>query len=171
MLQREVEVGHAGGADRVDQLVGEVGRVEVEQPHPVDPCGHGLDEGTMARVPTPLVAPVAGEVLGHEHDLRPPASSSTSARIDSTVRDALRAAEAGDGAEAAGPVAALGHLHVGPRRRAGRPGQVEQVEAGQRSGRAGLAAEGDGHAEAGDARRPRAGPRPARRRSARPCSR
>src|SRR3546814_15507562 len=61
---------------------------------------------------------------------------------------ALRAPEARDGAEAAGLVAALGHLHVGPRGRARRAGQVEQVEGGERR-LAGPAAERDRPAEAG----------------------
>ncbi len=40
VLQGEVEVGDPGGADGVDQGLGEVGRVQVEQPHPVHPLGH-----------------------------------------------------------------------------------------------------------------------------------
>ena len=44
VLQRQVEVRHAGGADHVDQRVGEIARVEVQQPHPVGALGDGLDE-------------------------------------------------------------------------------------------------------------------------------
>ena len=40
VLERQVEVGHAGGADGVDQPVGQVGRVQVQQAHPVDPGRH-----------------------------------------------------------------------------------------------------------------------------------
>ena len=36
--------GHAGGADGVDQPVGEVRRVQVQQPDAVDPLGHRLDQ-------------------------------------------------------------------------------------------------------------------------------
>src|SRR3546814_15734100 len=67
----------------------------------------------------------------------------------SELAGALRAPEARDGAEAAGLVAALGHLHVGPRDRARRAGQAEQVEGGARR-LAGLSAERDRHADAGD---------------------
>ena len=68
------------------------------------------------------------------------------------VRLRCGAAEGGDGAEAAGAVAPLGHLHVGPGRGGCRSRQVEEVEGGRRRGSAGLAAEGHGHGvgEAGD---------------------
>ena len=70
VLEREVEVRHAGGADGVDQRVGEVGRVQVEQPDPVDPGRHGLrPAATIARSPWPWSRPKDGEVLGDEHDL------------------------------------------------------------------------------------------------------
>ena len=128
VLQRQVEVRHAGGADRVDQRVGEVGRVEVEQPHPVDPGRPRPRRAGRCALADALVAAEGGEVLGDEHDL------ARLERVD-LVEDRLdrarplRAAERRDGAEPAGAVAALGHLHVGPRARRGRAGQVEQVEA------------------------------------------
>ena len=95
VLQREVEVRHVGGADRVDQLVGEVARVEVQQPHPVGALGDRLDErhdraGTeLARA----VLAVRGQVLGDEHDLaRLELVDLAQDRLD--VAAALRAAEA-----------------------------------------------------------------------------
>ena len=133
VLQRQVEVRHAGGADGVDERVGEVGRVEVEQPHPrrparprPRPAARSLRRrrpgrarrrrgpGRRARSPARL-------------ELRRPRRGSTS--IDAA---ALRAAEARDGAEAAGPVAALGHLHVGPRRGATPARQVRAGRSRQR---------------------------------------
>ncbi len=44
VLQREVEVGHAGVADDVDQVVGEVRRIQVEQPHARHAGRHLADE-------------------------------------------------------------------------------------------------------------------------------
>ena len=64
--------GHAGGADGVDQRLGEVGRVQVEQPDPLDPLGHRLDQRDDRPLPHALVAPEGGEVLGDEHDLARP---------------------------------------------------------------------------------------------------
>ena len=78
VLQREVEVGHAGLEDRLDQLVGQAGRVEVEQPGALDPGRDGAGEGGDGRRavggagappgPGPVPA-VGGEVLGDEDDL------------------------------------------------------------------------------------------------------
>ena len=45
VLQREVVVRHAAVADDVDQLVRQVGRVEVEQAGPLDPLRHGRARG------------------------------------------------------------------------------------------------------------------------------
>ena len=45
VLQREVEVGHAGREDGLDQLVGQPGGVQVEQPGALDPGRHGPGEG------------------------------------------------------------------------------------------------------------------------------
>ena len=71
VLEGEIEVRHAGRADRVDQCVGQVARVQVQQPHPVGAIGDGLDERhdrAGAEVVGPVLA-VRGEVLGDEHDL------------------------------------------------------------------------------------------------------
>ena len=51
VLEREVEVGHAGVQDGLDQLVGQAGRVEVEQPGPLDPRRHGAGQAAMGDVP------------------------------------------------------------------------------------------------------------------------
>ena len=149
VLEREVEVGHARGQDGAHQAVGEVRRVQVQQAHPRHPARHRLDQGYEVLGAHPLIAPVAGQVLGHQHDLLCAAGHQL-VHLGEDLLDgagALRAAEARDGAEAARLVAALGHLHIGPGHRRRRPGQVEQIEARQRRG-VGLAAQGDRHAEA-----------------------
>ena len=104
VLEREVEVGHTGVQDRLDQLVGEAGRVEVEEPGALDPHRDGASEGGNGRVAvgdarTPgrarAVAAVRGEVLCDEDDLAQrggtvgwrASSASTSARISSGDRD------------------------------------------------------------------------------------
>ena len=125
VLEREVEVGHARGADGVDQRVGELGGIEVEQPDPVDrarprPRPAGRWRRALARVPA-VGRPGPGP---RARPRGTPQRPSTSARIDVDRPATLRAPERRDGAEAAGPVAALGHLDVGPRRAARRPGQV-----------------------------------------------
>ena len=210
VLEGEVEVGHAGGEDRLDQLVGRAptgtgrgagcGRPRSATARVRAAMGDGgraCRAGGSARAGA--VAAVGGEVLGHEHDLAqrrravrwrdPRQSASTSARIVVGGPRPLLAPERRDGAEAADAVAPLGHLHVGPRGAGGGPGQVEQVEAAgrRRRRRADCGSPTEGHrdgargrevgasdevvAEAGARGRPRAAPRPARRRSARPCSR
>ena len=112
---------------RVDQLVGEVARVEVEQADPVDPLGHRPTSGHEVAAAAALVAAVGGQVLGHQHDLAGAELVDLGQQVVERAA-ALLAPEPRDGAEAAGPVAALGHLQVGPRRRRRRAGQVEQVE-------------------------------------------
>ena len=79
VLEREVEVGHARVEDGLDQLVGQAGRVEVEQPGALDPrpttarVRAAMGDGPLAmrvRRPGPdAVAAVGGEVLGDEDDL------------------------------------------------------------------------------------------------------
>jgi hypothetical protein len=44
VLQREVEVRHAGGEDGLDQLVGQPGGIEVEEPGALHPDRHGAGE-------------------------------------------------------------------------------------------------------------------------------
>ena len=123
--------------------------------------------------------PYDGEVLGDEHDLAAPRARRPRARIGVDVAAALRAAERRDGAESARAVAALGDLHVGPRARALGRGRLSRSKLGigalltgmSRLPTGGLAAERSPARRTRRPDRPRAGPRPARRRSARPCSR
>ena len=69
VLQREIEVRHAGGADGVDQGIAEVAGVEIQEPHAVDPLG----DGTHERHDRPGsergrgVLAVRREVLRHQH--------------------------------------------------------------------------------------------------------
>ncbi len=78
MLEREVEIGHAGVQDRLDQLVGEARRVEVEEPGALDTHRDGAGEGgdgrgTVGDAHAPpgagAVAAVGGKVLRDEDDL------------------------------------------------------------------------------------------------------
>ena len=150
VLQREVEVRHAGGEDRLHQPVGELGRVQVEQPHPGDAAGDRLDEGHDVLGADALVAPVAGQVLRDEHDLLGPAGHEL-VDLEEDLLDrprSLGAAEARDGTEPARLVTALRDLDVGPRRLGRGTREVQQVEARERRG-VGLAAEGDRHPEPG----------------------
>ena len=137
VLQRQVEVRHAGVADGVDEVVAEVARVEVQQADPVDAVGDGTherDDGAGAELVGDVLA-VRREVLGDEHDL--PRLQLVDLGEDRGHRPAaLRTAERRDGAEPARAVAALGDLDVRPRARRPRPGQVEQVE--QRAARRAL---------------------------------
>ena len=145
VLQREVEVGHPGGEDGVDQGVVEGGRVEVEQPGPGHPLGHRrhqLHDGSLTadgRPVDPRLGPAGGavegeggEVLGDQHHFFELAGGR--AELVGLVEDrlgrtgALLAPERRDGAEPAVPVAAFGHLDVRPGGGGRRPGQVQQVE-------------------------------------------
>ena len=127
VLEREVEVGHARVAYRVDQLVGEVRRVEVEQPHARDPrrdCPHQGDDLPLAGA---LVASERREVLGDQHDLlHLELVDLGEDRLDRPRP--LRPPERRDRAEAALAITALGDLHVGPWSAGPRSRQVEQVE-------------------------------------------
>ena len=160
VLEREVEVRHAGGQYGFDQRVIEGGGVEVEEPGPPHPrrhCGHQVDDGPVAAHGGAVDAGLGatgrsvegerGEVLGHEHHLGQ--RSVRSAQLVDFGQDrlgrarALLAPEGGDGAEPAVAVAALGHLDIRPWGRRVRPGQVEEVEVGDGGGRGRLGAQGD----------------------------
>ena len=143
VLQGEVEIGNARGADRVDQLVVELGRIEVQQPHPVDTGRDGFDQRHDRFFADTLIAPVRGEVLRDEDDF-------TDVELVDLVEDRLERArpllpsECRNGAKPTGSVAAFGNLHVGPRARRPWARQVEQIE--RTAPRA--AAERDRHTEA-----------------------
>ena len=53
VLEGEVEVRHAGVEDRRHQVVGEAGRVEVEEPGALDQVGHRTGEPDDRLVPLP----------------------------------------------------------------------------------------------------------------------
>ena len=83
MLEREIEVGHTGGHDRVDKFVVESRRVEIEQSDPLDPIGDGPNEvddgpgGALLSWDTVRIAPVdppRSQVLSDENDLPDPVS-------------------------------------------------------------------------------------------------
>ena len=135
VLQGEIEVGHSAVADGVDQRVGEIARVEVQQAHAVDAIGHGAHErhdGPGAELAGDVLA-VRGEILGDEHDL--PGAERIDLAEDRGHRPAaLRAAERRDGAEPALAVAALGDLDVGPWCLGRRAGQLEQIHRRQVGG-------------------------------------
>ena len=78
VLQRQVEVGHAGRHDGLDERVVEGRGVEIQEPDALDPLrqvadepddgalGPGARRHTIGRV---AVEPPRGQVLGHEHHL------------------------------------------------------------------------------------------------------
>ncbi len=137
VLQRQVEVGHAGRQHGLDEGLGQVRGVEIQQSDPIDPFGDRLHQRDDRPLPHPLVPAVGGQVLGDEDDLSSavgvvaerldlvtPATGRSWVGPDKTsdLRNnrldragPLRPAEARDGTEPAGPVAALGDLDVGPR--------------------------------------------------------
>ena len=63
MLEGEIEVRDARVADRVDQLVIEIGWVEVEKPNPIDPLCDRLDELDNLPLTYPLIPTVCREIL------------------------------------------------------------------------------------------------------------
>ena len=148
VLERQVEVRHTRPEDGLDQLVGQAGRIQIEQPRAHHLGGHGAGEGGDGRgaagdAGTPIgpaaVAPVGGQVLGHQDDLaegRPAgAGGGRGARegvhLGQNVgrgAGALLAPERRNGAEAADAVAAFGHLHVGPRGPGRGTRQLQEVE-------------------------------------------
>ena len=126
VLQRQVEVRDIGRADGVDQAIVELGRIQVEEPHPRRPLGYRLHERDD-RAGRPDVAAVGRQVLGDEHDLlHVEFFHFGEDRLDGART--LLAPKRRDGAEAAVPVTPLGDLDVCPRHGARRPWQVEEVE-------------------------------------------
>ena len=53
MLQAQIEVRHTGGKHRLDKTLGQLRRIQIEQPQPFDLIRHRLDElaGGGPRVP------------------------------------------------------------------------------------------------------------------------
>jgi len=129
VLQREVEVRHTSRENRVDELVAEVARIEIQQPRARHLCRHGvheIDDGARPEFVGSIFA-VAREILGDEHDFFG-LQFVDLAQDAGDVTAALRAAERRNRAEPARAVAAFGDLHVGPRCARRRTRQVEQVE-------------------------------------------
>ena len=69
VLQRQIEVGHARRTDGIDERVGEIGGIEVEEPDPIDARRHLLDERDDGSLPHAPIATERGEVLRDQHDL------------------------------------------------------------------------------------------------------
>ena len=142
-------------ADGVDQRVGEVGRVQVEQPGPRPPARDRLDQrDDRRRRRARRVGPCRSRP-GPGRRARSRGARAGRPRRGSTPRRGCAAARGSwDGAEPARAVAALGDLDVGPRR--GRPaaGAGSAGRGWARAGRPtrrGLSARAStGHAEAGD---------------------
>ena len=108
--------------DDVEELVGEGGRVGVVQadplaaPRPAASSASSAKRGAPRLLGAGEVGPVRGEVLRDQVDLtgatrRPAPATSRTTDVGSAA--ALRAAQLGDDAERARPIAALGDLHVG----------------------------------------------------------
>ena len=68
MLQGQIEVGTAGLGHHLDQTLGELGGIQIQQPGPRHAGRHRGDEGDDVAPPAE-VAPVGSEVLGHQDDL------------------------------------------------------------------------------------------------------
>ena len=128
VLQRQVEVRHAGCADHVDQPVVELRGIEVQQPDTVDTRRDVGDEWDD-RAATTDVPPIRRKVLRDEDDLA--RAQCVHLGEDRLGRSrTLLAAERRDRAEPTRAVTALGHLDVGPGRGGRWTGQLEQVQAG-----------------------------------------
>ena len=150
VLEREVEVGHAGAEHGLDQLVGQPRRIEIEQPGALDTGRHRpgqRDNGRRPRPARPRGPAPSGPARRRRGPGRPGRSRAAGARRRGVGQQRLDlgqdlvggpgpllAPERRDGAEAADAVAALGHLHVGPGGAGRRTGQLEEVEAVGRTG-------------------------------------
>ena len=67
----EIEVGHARGTNRVDEVVAEIRRIQVEQSHPVHPSSHRLDQRPWLGVAAGRLGRAARTNLGwHRERLR-----------------------------------------------------------------------------------------------------
>ena len=119
VLDRHVEVGQQRvvlGHD-VDHAQGQRAGVDVEQAQPgeIGHTLHDLREKTRQTMLDAEVGPVADRVLGDEHDLLRPLPDEIDdllQHVQRTLAD-LPPLDAGDGAEGAGVVAAVGDLDVG----------------------------------------------------------
>ncbi len=150
VLERQVEVRHAGGEHHFHELGGEGGGVQVQQPRAPHHPGHRLDERDERRraagapcspVVGGAVPSVRGEILGHEDDLvhRHHLGARQRSHLREDVRGRARplgAAKRRDRTEPAAPIAAFGDLHVRPGRCRRRPREREEVE-GREPGRTG----------------------------------
>ena len=130
VLEGQVEVRrHAGCAgEGLDQPGSGLGRLEVADADPV----HAVDGGQLGqqRLQEPEVAEVlavGGGVLAHQEQLAGPLRRQPAGLLEHLVRSAADegAAEAGDRAERAAPVAAAGQLEAG-----GRAGDEPDPQAG-----------------------------------------
>ena len=156
VLQRQVEVGHARGHDGVDRASRRAPRGTGRAAGPADPLRQAADEPTMGDgcragapgAPRPrrvAVEPPRRQVLGDEdHLLHGVTELVHLGQHGSFGARSLQAPERRDGAEAAAPVTALGHLHIGPRGVGGGPGQVQEVEGGEGPAGGTLVGEGAG---------------------------
>ena len=100
MLEREIEIRNASRADRSDQGIAEIARVQVEQTNPIDKSIDLLHERND-RSGAEFLWPVGSErreILSHQHDLAGASLRHLGQdRVD--ISTALRAAERRDGAE------------------------------------------------------------------------
>ncbi len=120
MLEGQVEVRHhlAGGRHRVDQAGPQLGRLQVGDADPVEAVDRGqLGQQRLEQPQVAEVLAVRGGVLADQDHLAHPLLGQP-ARLGQDVGRAAgeeRAAEGGDRAEGAAPVAARGQLQRGGR--------------------------------------------------------
>ena len=118
VLQRQVEVGHdpVAAGDRRDEPVGEVDRVEVHEPDPLDAVDPLERREQLDQSGLPVdVDPVEGGVLGHDDELAHAVGREFPGLADHLPHRLARmpAAHAWNRAEGARPVAPLGDLEIG----------------------------------------------------------
>ena len=125
-----------GAGDHLEQARPQLGRLQVGHPHPRDALDRGqLRQQLLQRAEVAEVLAVGGGVLADQHQLGDALRGQPLRLAEHLGRRAgdERAAEGGDGAERAAPVAARGQLQRGGRA-GGQPLAAQPVVAGDRRG-------------------------------------
>ena len=129
MLQRQVEIRHTSFENGVNQFIGQVAWIEIQQAHPISHrCNitHQLHDGSGTQFIGAILA-IACEVLRDENHFTH-FELFDFGENRGNVATALWTTETWDGAEAATTVAAFGDFHIGPWRCGFRTRKVQQVE-------------------------------------------
>ena len=114
MLQRQIEVRHAGFAHGIDQRVIEITGIQVQQPDPVDAFSNCFNQGNDGSFALTLISSKGSQVLGDKDDFFSVEFIDLTADVfDGSA--ALWATKGRDGAESTVAIAAFGDLHIRPR--------------------------------------------------------